>query len=143
MFWTDFDLVTPWRDLYRLKDEMERIFSGYGGATAAEYPAINMWSGADDVVLTAELAGIDAHDIDLSISGDTLTLKGERHAEELKEEEGYHRQERPNGKFVRSVKLPFVVDNSKVEAEHNNGVLKVKLEKAESAKQKKISIKSS
>jgi HSP20 family protein len=143
MFWTDFDLVTPWRDLYRLRDEMDRVFSDYQVRTAVEYPAINIWSGADDVLLTAELPGIEAHDIDLSISGDTLTLKGERHAEKLKEDESYHRQERPHGKFVRSVKLPFVVDNDKVQAEYNNGILKVKLTKTESAKQKKITIKSS
>ncbi|MGA1868004.1 MAG: Hsp20/alpha crystallin family protein [bacterium] len=142
MFWTDFDLVTPWRDLYRLKDEMDRVFSDYKVQTSTEYPAINIWSGADEALLTAELPGIDAQSIELSISGDTLTLKGERHAEELKDEESYHRQERPYGKFVRSVKLPFVVDSNKVAAEYANGVLKITLPKAESEKQRKITIKS-
>jgi HSP20 family protein len=142
MLWTDFDLITPWRDLYRLKDEMNKVFSGYQEKTSAEYPAVNIWSSADDALLTAEVPGIDAHNIELSISGDTVTLKGELTPEELKEDEGYHREERPNGKFARSIKLPFIVDNNKVEAECKNGILTVMLPKAESEKQKKITIKS-
>lgn len=143
MFWTDYDLLTPWRDLYRLRDEMDKAFSDYKVRTSAEYPAVNIWSSTNDMVLTAEIPGIDSNDIDLSISGDTLTLKGERNPEELKENESYHRQERSYGKFVRSIKLPFFVDNNKVEANYTNGILKIRLPKAESEKQKKITIKSS
>jgi HSP20 family protein len=143
MFWTDYDLITPWRDLYRLRDEMDKAFSDNRVRTSTEYPAVNIWSSSDDIVLTAELPGIDTKNIDLSISGDTLTLKGERNPEELKEDESYHRQERSQGKFVRSIKLPFIVDNNKVEAECKNGILKIRLPKAESEKQKKITIKAS
>lgn len=141
MFYTDFELINPWRNLYRLRDEMDKTFTDYRERASSEYPAVNIWSGTDDAILMAELPGMNANDIDLSISGDTLTLKGERHPEELKEDESYHRQERLYGKFVRSIKLPFIVDNNKVEAECKNGVLKVRLPKAESAKQKKITIK--
>lgn len=143
MFWTDFDLTTPWRDLYRLKNEMNKVFSDYQPRTSTEYPAVNIWSSADDALLTAEVPGIDAQNIDLSVSGDTVTLKGELTPEELKEDEGYNRQERTYGKFARSIKLPFVVDNSEVEAECKNGILRIKLPKTEDAKQKKITIKSS
>ncbi|MGA1824674.1 MAG: Hsp20/alpha crystallin family protein [bacterium] len=142
MLWTDFDAITPWRDLYRLKNEMNKIFSDYQTRTSAEYPLINIWSSADDALLTAEVPGIDAHNIELSISGDTITLKGETTTEKLKEEECYHRQERPYGKFTRSIKLPFIVDSNKVEAECKNGILKIKLPKTEDTKQKKITIKS-
>ena len=143
MFWTDYDLLTPWRDLYRLRDEMDKAFSDYKVRTSNEYPAVNIWSSNDDIVLTAEIPGIDIKDIDLSISGDTLTLKGERIPEVLKEDESYHRQERSYGKFVRSIKLPFLVNNNKVEAEFKHGILEVRLPKAENEKQKKITIKSS
>lgn len=142
MLWTYYDVANPWRELYRLKDGMEKILSNYQNKTASEYPAINIWAGADDAILKAELPGMDAKDIDLSINGDTLTLKGERSPEGLKEDEGYHRQERAHGKFVRSIKLPFVVDNNKTEASCKNGVLKVVLPKAEKMRQKRISIKS-
>lgn len=141
MFWTDYELLTPWRDLYRLRDEMDKIFSDSKVKTTSEYPAVNIWSNNEDIILTAELPGIDSNDIDLSISGDTITLKGERKSEELKEDESYHRQERAQGKFVRSIKLPFIVDNNKVEAECKDGILRVKLPKAENEKQKKITIK--
>jgi HSP20 family protein len=124
----------------RIQDEMNRLFSGSRYPAAAEYPALNVWSNDVDTVITAELPGIEPDDIQLSVVQNTLTLRGERKAEELKEGESYHRRERREGKFVRTLELPFEVDGDKVEAAFTNGVLSVKLPRAEAHRPKKIEI---
>ena len=82
-----------------------------------------------------------AEDLDISVLNNSLTLRGTRKRAELKEGETYHRQERWQGKFVRSLELPFAVDAEKVEATYKNGVLTVVLPKKEEVKPKAIEIK--
>ena len=143
MLWANYNLYNPWNELRRMKEELNHVFSGRGNERYYDdFPAINLWSNADDAILTAELPGVEDKDIDLTISGDIVSLKGERKSEELKEEEGYHRQERFNGKFSRTIKLPFAIDSNAIEANLKNGILKVTLSRAESDKQKKITINS-
>ena len=127
----------------RIQDEMNRLFTGSRSPAAAEYPALNVWSNDVDTVVTAELPGIDPEDIQLSVVQNTLTVRGERQAEELKEGESYHRRERREGKFVRTLELPFEVDGDKVEAAFTDGVLSIKLPRAEAHRPKKIAIKAS
>jgi HSP20 family protein len=142
MLWTNYDLYNPWNELRRMKEEPNHFFSEKGNERYHEFPAINLWSNSDDAILTAELPGVEDKDIDLAINGDIFSLKGERKFEEVKEEEGYHRQERFNGKFSRTIKLPFAIDSNAVEAKLKDGILKVTLPRAESEKQKKITINS-
>lgn len=136
--------LTPWQEMARLQREMNQLFSDFfpntGVTRAAGYPAMNVWSNADNAVVTAELPGINPDDIDISVTGNVLTLSGERKAEAPAEGARYHRQERSFGRFTRTFELPFQVDANNVEAHFRNGVLQVMLPRAEADKPKKINI---
>jgi HSP20 family protein len=110
-----------------------------GGST---YPAINVWFKDDDAELTAEIPGTDRESIDISISGDTVTIKGKRSEEKLGDEDRYYRHELRHGNFCKSVKLPFAIDADKVDASYSKGVLKVRLVQSESEKPRRIKITS-
>ena len=142
MLWTNYDLYNPLDELQRMKEELNHVFSRFGNTKSYEFPVVNLWSNTDDILLTAELPGVKDKDIDLAINGDIFTIKGERRIEEPEEGKAYHRQERVHGKFSRTIKLPFAVNNDAVEASLKNGVLKVSLPRAESDKLKKITITS-
>jgi HSP20 family protein len=133
----------PWRDLNRLQGEMDRLFPSGGEAPALDFPAINAWSGPEDVVLTAELPGVEPAQLDISVVGDTFTVRGSRQLEELKDGESSHRHEREAGHFSRSLRLPFEIDAAGVEAKFTSGVLHVRLPRAASEKPKKIVVKAS
>jgi len=131
----------PWRDIDRLEHEMGNLVSGLGRSRSVQFPPINVFSSEDDVVITSEIPGIDPNDIDLSVTGDTLTIKGNRKPRELSEGQTWHRRERGTGSFYRSVTLPFNVDSKKVEADYTKGVLKITLPRADADKPKKITVK--
>lgn len=135
-----FNLRDPFGELQRLSQEFDRSFGGRW-RPAAEYPALNVWNNTDSVIVTAELPGFEPSDIEVSVVQNILTLRGSRTANDLKEGETYHRRERWTGKFVRSLELPFEVDNTKVEAEFKNGVLSIRLPRAEEHKPRKIEIR--
>ena len=134
-----------WRELNQIQRDMNRVFDGYSPVRtriAPSYPALNIWSNEEGLVVNAEVPGIDVEDIDISVVGETLTLSGARKSEDLEEGARYHRQERGYGKFNRSVELPFPVDIDKVEATFKNGVLHISLPRSEADKPKKIVVKS-
>jgi len=95
----------------------------------------------DNFVVKAELPGLEAKDVNVSISGDILTIKGEKKAEEEEKDEHYHRIERYSGSFQRVFQLPIGVKGDKIEATFDKGVLKVTLPKVEEAKKKEIEVK--
>lgn len=136
---------SPWREMERLQREMNRLLSTPPGlpswGVATSYPAMNVWTDQDGVVVTAELPGIDPADIDISVQNDTLTLRGKREPDEVREGETYHRRERASGSFTRSFQLPFQVEASQVEASYAKGVLSITLPRAEADKPQKIAIK--
>ncbi|MCE5262672.1 MAG: Hsp20/alpha crystallin family protein [Deltaproteobacteria bacterium] len=134
--------MDPLREMQRLQGEMSRIFSGLGQPLNPEVPPVNAWVGESDVVVTAELPGVDPERVDVSVVGDTLTISGSREAEPLKEGENYHRQERSHGRFTRSLQLPFHVEAGKVDAKYEKGVLRITLPRAEADKPRKISVMS-
>ena len=136
---------TVWRDMDRMQREMNRLFDTYYPVrlrTAPSFPAMNVWSSEEGLILTAEVPGIRPEDIDVSVVGETLNLTGARKPEELKEGTRYHRQERGYGKFSRTIQLPFPVDVNKVEATFKNGLLHISLPRAEADKPRKIAVKS-
>jgi HSP20 family protein len=124
----------------RMQREMNRLM-GQSRLVAPGFPATNVWSGADSVVVTAEIPGVDPDQLDISVVNETLTLSGERNLVELAEGEKYHRRERGYGRFNRTIQLPFRVAADKVEASFNNGVLQINLPRAEEDKPKKIVVK--
>ena len=102
---------------------------------------MNVWQGDEAVAITAELPGVDPADIDISVKENVLTLSGERKAPEIPEGGRWHRNERGFGKFARSVRLPFVAAEDKVEARMTNGVLRIVIGRPEEDKPRKIEIK--
>ncbi len=146
MFWQDFGRIgrgwDPSREIESLRREMNRLFARTSPWEAPEFPAINIWVRDNEARVTAELPGIDAKDLDISVIGDTMTLGGNRKADVLKEGESYHRQERGSGSFARTVRLPFKVETDKVSAKYERGVLRITLPRAEEDKPKKIEVKS-
>jgi len=107
-----------------------------------EGPAVDMYQTKDDIVVKAALPGLKPDEIEISVTGDILTLKGELKDEEKIEEGNYLRKERYFGQFVRELSLPTLVNSDKAKAEFEHGVLTLRLPKAEAAKPKSITIKS-
>ena len=136
--------VSSWREMEQLRREVDRLFNERTtsrSAVAPSYPAMNVWTGEEGTIVTAELPGVKAEDIDISVVGDALTLRGSREREDLGEGESYHRRERRFGSFSRTFQLPFQVESDKVDAVFNNGVLGVSLPRAEAEKARKITVR--
>jgi HSP20 family protein len=137
----------PFRELERLRKEMDRLYSDFMEKTGAApkigvFPPLNVTEEGDNLYVRAELPGINPDDIEISVEGDTLTLKGERKLGEPEENVCYHRRERESGRFRRVITLPTRINTDAVEASFRNGVLKIVLPKAEEALPKQITVKS-
>jgi HSP20 family protein len=104
------------------------------------YPPVNLYDGGDHYVLTAELPGTTPDEIELAITGETLTLRGERKRAEDVSEESYRRQERLFGRWSRSVALPERIDGSKASAQFALGILSVTLPKTDEARPRQIPV---
>ena len=140
----------PFRGLLNLQERMNRLFeeSARGmnrgqeedWAVGAWAPAVDIYEKGSDLVLQAELPGVDPKDVDIRIENNVLMLKGERKFEDETKREDYHRVERAYGSFTRAFTLPSTVDTSKVKAEYKDGVLRITLPKREEAKPKQIQI---
>jgi HSP20 family protein len=105
-----------------------------------QFPPVNLYDAGDRYVLTVPVPGMSPEELDLSITGETLTLRGERKRPEGVTEESYRRQERPLGRWSRTVTLPDRVESTQVGASYAQGVLIVTLPKAESARPRQISV---
>ena len=131
----------PFAELRRMQSEMNRLFGGFTAATARDFPPINIWMGENSVVVTADLAGVTADDVNLNLQEDVLTLGGKREPKIQQENVNWQRRERTYGAFSRAVQLPFRVDPDKVQARFDNGILEVELERLEADRPKKIEIR--
>lgn len=139
----------PFRDLVSLRQAMDRLFEESWVRPRAgwllpteETLAIDMYETPDNVVVKTAVPGVKPEDIDIAITGNTLTIVGETEAEEKVEEENYIRRERRHGRFSRSVALPSSVQGEKAEATFEHGLLTLTTPKAEEAKPKAIKVKS-
>jgi HSP20 family protein len=130
-------------DIRLFDDRFDRLIErAFGRDRQAPWmPAMDVYETDDQVVVTVELPGLSAEDVDVSVEDSTLTVSGSRESSSEVEEERYHRIERRHGAFSRSVTLPPQVDTSKVDARFEDGVLTVDVPKIERAKPKKIQIK--
>ena len=140
MLWTELDrfgLPDPWSAL----DHLNRAASGMLAPSTSGFPLVNVWADGDKVIVTSELPGIEPRDVDISAAGKSVTLRGSRAPKDACEGECQHRRERWVGTFARSIELPFVIDQDKVEARFSKGVLQLTLPRAESDKPRKITIK--
>jgi HSP20 family protein len=133
----------PFRELSGMDDQFNRLWRGLAeGRTRQEswLPAVDVFDTADAVVLKAELAGMDPDDIEISVEDNVLTIKGERKFEEKVDDERYYRIERRFGTFQRSLALPQGVRSEDISADYDDGILEVRVPKAEEEKPKKITV---
>ena len=142
----------PFRDLVSIQGRMNRLFDeAFRGATRPSgdeeewslgswAPAVDIFEQDGNIVLKAELPGVDPKDVDVRVENNVLTLRGERKLDNEVQKESYHRVERAYGSFSRSFTLPNVVDTEKIKADFKDGMLKLVLPKKEEAKPKQISI---
>ncbi len=147
-----FNLV-PWRerkDLDRFKDEMDKLFDRFFSWTPSLknkeggwIPSLDVSETGKEMLVKVELPGMEAKDIDVSVAGDVLTIKGERKQESEEKDENFHRIECSYGAFSRSVRLPAEGDPDKVDASYKKGVLKIKIPKTKGQASRKIEIKTS
>ena len=136
-------------ELTSFRREMDRFFDRFfevwpfrpSGEEGEWAPSVDVSETAKDVVVKAEIPGMDPKDIDVSVHGDVLTLRGERKKEQEEKGENFHRIERSYGAFSRSIRLPAEVDVGKVNATYKDGVLKINLPKTKEAAVKKIEVK--
>jgi len=141
----------PFRDLISLREAMDHLFeesfvrprAGWLTPRETRTLAVDMYTTDDAVVVKAAVPGVKPEDIDISLSGNTLTIKGETKAEEEIKEENYIRRERHYGAFSRTLTLPTPVVADEAEAKFENGILTLTLPKVEEAKPKVIKVKSS
>lgn len=103
-------------------------------------PPVDITESDKEVMIRSEIPGVDPKELSITVSGDVLTLSGEKSESHEKKEENYYHAERRFGSFRRRIELPAAVDAEKVNAEYENGVLTVKLQKTEDASVKRIPV---
>ncbi len=135
----------PFRDLVTMRDDMDRLFDVFFGAQPQEMedlwrPAIDIEENNGNLMVRAEIPGMQKEDIKVSVKEDMLTISGERKRENETKEKTFHRIERSYGQFRRMIRLPATVDADKVKATYKDGVLNVTLPKPESMKPKHIDV---
>jgi|SRR6266404_2460964 len=136
----------PFRDINQLQGSLNRLFQDYNRGsdeltTSGSFvPAVDVYDDEHNLVLKMEVPGVDQKDIDIRLENNTLTVRGERNFEKEEKEENFHRIERRYGTFSRSFTLPNSVDTEKVNANYENGVLKIALAKRAEAKPKQIKV---
>jgi HSP20 family protein len=135
------------RDLTDIQTQMNRLFDNFVGQPTSSglaervwAPAADMYETKNEVVITAELPGLSEKDIHLSITGDLLTIQGERQWTGDVQDASHYRRERWFGKFERTFSLPMPVESGQIKATYRDGVLTVKLPKVEEIKPKEIKI---
>ncbi|HUL29511.1 MAG TPA: Hsp20/alpha crystallin family protein [Thermodesulfobacteriota bacterium] len=147
--WKPSTELTPFREFERMRRDMDRLWDSFfeggprrRGEERGEWlPSLDVSETKNELIVKAEVPGMDPKEIDISLSDGVLTIKGEKKQEKEEREADYHLLERSYGAFVRSLRLPADVRGDKISASYKNGILKVALPKSEEAKKKEIKIK--
>lgn len=136
---------SAFEELERLRRDMDRLFEGFGGRAmrpfgAGVFPALNLTEDRENYYVRAELPGMKADELNISVTGNGLSISGERKIPVEGDNVRYHRREREAGSFSRMIGLPGEVNSEKVDARLKDGILTVTVAKAEKAKPKQIAI---
>ena len=134
-----------------LRSEMDRVFDRFlrepwgsmseFGLAGQFAPSLDVSETANEVTVQAELPGVDPKDLDITVTGERLTISGEKREESEKKEKNFHHREIRSGSFSRTVQLPAGVDPQQVTAEYKNGTLTIRIKKSEQAAARKINVK--
>lgn len=138
----------PFRDLLTTQDRFNRLFNdhfanAFGGDqlnAKGWTPAVDIYETDQNLVIKAELPGIDPKDLEVRVEDGTLYLKGERKYEREVKEESYHRVERSYGSFARTFSLPRTINTEDIKADYKDGILTLTMPKREEAKPKTVKI---
>ena len=136
----------PMREMMTLREAMDRLFDdaftrplSLSGVSAM--PAVDMYQTGDEVIVKASLPGLKAEDVDITVTGETLTIRGEYKQENEQKNKTYHIREQRSGSFERSLLLPTDVKADKAKADFENGILTISIPIAEEVKPRSITIK--
>lgn len=141
MFWTRSKSFFPRATFGGDPLSLFNRFMGNASEMTPAFPAFNIWSDEDGAVLTSELPGVKMEDLDITVSGKEIAIKGSRKADTAADGR-YVRHERTAGDFARSFQLPFQIDSSSVQAKLTDGLLRIDLPRAENDKPRKIAVSS-
>jgi HSP20 family protein len=141
-----------WEPFRELEEEMQRLFEEWPfgrvspwsrrALAAREWtPRVDMFDSEDKVVINAEIPGMSKEDVDISVTGDILTIQGERKAEEEVKDEDYYCCEQHRGAFYRVIQLPSGLETDNIDATYDNGILEITLPKSPEVKPKRIEVK--
>lgn len=139
----------PMKDMFSLRHQMNHLFDDVlrpvvrGDSRLSKwnrYPTVDIYDNNENIVIKAELPGIDKKDIVIDVKDGVLTLKGERSFDNEVKEEKYYCRERTFGKFERVFRLPADVDPEKISADYKDGILKIDIPKPEKQKPKQITV---
>jgi HSP20 family protein len=137
----------PAEDILSLRRAMDRLFESafvgrdfWGGPEGAAGPELDLYEQDDDLVVTAALPGVKPEDVEVTVRGNVLTIQGETRSETEGPSGRYHRRERRSGSFLRHIQLPAAVDADKARASFEHGLLRLRLPKAEEARQRRIPV---
>ncbi len=135
----------PMREMMTLREAMDRLFDDaftrpFGLASAA-MPAVDMYQTDNEVVVRAAIPGMKAEDVQISVTGEVLTLKGEVAQKDETKEKAWHIREQRWGAFERTILLPVDVDADKAKAEFENGIVTITLPKSQQSRPKMITVK--
>jgi len=146
-----FDLPNyDWRSAFdeqeRIRRDMDRLFGQVAGQAywpthAGVFPLVNVTEDQDHFYIRSEIPGMESEEINISATGRNLTISGERKIASEGENVRYHRREREEGKFSRAIALPCDIQVGQIEADYIDGILSIKIPKAEAAKPKQIAVK--
>ncbi|MCD6521223.1 Hsp20/alpha crystallin family protein [Candidatus Calescamantes bacterium] len=140
---------SPLREIMQFRDEIDRLFEDFFSPWTVRrrrrqevtwLPDVDVYEDENNVIVEAELPGLKGDEVDISITGNTLTIKGEKKQEKEEKGRNYYIVERSYGSFARSIELPAEVEPDKAKATMRNGVLKVTIPKAPEAKPKQIKV---
>lgn len=138
--WSIFDEFEPVNGFLNRIGSVGDTGVSHAWSRGRSYPLVNVWKSGDDLIIDAELPGVDPVDVDVSVNGGELTLSGKVRQPDDSGNESYLRRERAEGSFLRRLELPFKVESGAVKANYKNGLLRIHLPRAEEEKPRRIAI---
>jgi len=138
MYWNN----SLWNEIDRMRRDMDKVFSNYGRTIdKARFPLVNIYDKQDNVVVTAELPGLIKENVSITFTGNVLTISGKIDTPAKTKNMTMIRQERSYGEFEKSLRIPAKIEQNRISALFNNGILTITMPKSEEAKPRTITIK--